>query len=202
MQTLDLIFYAFAATAVFAATMVVASNNPVRSALFLVLAFFAAAGMWMLTQAEFLSLILVLVYVGAVMTLFLFVIMMININVASMKQGFVRYLPFGLMIVSLLVFLMFVAIKPEHFVFEHLAKAKMHGADYSNTRELGMVLYTQYAYPFILAAVLLLVAIISAISLAFRGPQNCKTQSIPDQIKVRREDRVRLVKMKTDKKYI
>lgn len=190
-----LVFYAFAFTAVGAATMVVASGNPVRSALFLVLSFFACAGLWLLAHAEFLALVLILVYVGAVMTLFLFVIMMLNIDIVSVKSQFVRYLPLGIGVVALLVFLMLVAVRPENFAFSHLANAELHGPGYSNTKELGSVLYTNYAYAFEMAGVLLLVAIIAAISLSHRGPRNCKTQQPQMQIRVRREDRVRIVKM-------
>lgn len=194
-----LVFYAFAITAVGAATMVVTSSNPVRAALFLVLSFFACAGLWMLAHAEFLSLVLILVYVGAVMTLFLFVIMMLNIDHAAVKRQFVRFLPLGIGVVGLLVFLMLVAIRPENFAFAHLAAAKLHGPDYNNTKELGSVLYTNYAYAFEVAGVLLLVAIISAISLAHRGPRNCKTQQPQQQIRVRKEDRIRIVKMDAEK---
>jgi len=193
------IFYILAFITVFAGVMVVSNNNPVRCALYLVLAFFGSAGIWMLAEAEFLALILILVYVGAVMTLFLFVIMMLNIDVAAIRSHFVRYLPFGLGVVGLLTVLMFIAIKPEHFGLSHLTGPIQQPADYSNVKELGMVLYTTYALPFIVAGMLLLVAIISAISLVHRPPQQCKTQNPVEQIKVRREDRVRLVKMKGKK---
>lgn len=196
----NIIFYIFAFVAIAAAALVVTSSNPVRGVLALVLTFFASAGMWLIAHAEFLALVLILVYVGAVMTLFLFVIMMLNIDVVSMKKHFVRYLPVGLIVVGLLTTLMFVAVQPQHFNFAHLAAAPVHGADYSNTRALGMVLYTDYAYAFELAAVLLLIAIISAITLSHRGPRNCKTQKPADQMQVRRQDRVRLVKMAAEKR--
>jgi len=194
------IFYMFSLVAVLSAVKVVTSDNPIYSALSLVLTFFACSGLWMLAHAEFLSLILVLVYVGAVMTLFLFVIMMINIDMASAKKHFVKYLPYGLGVVGLLVFLMLAAIRPENFGFPHLTQAQLHGVDYSNTRELGLVLYTDYAYGFIMAGALLLVAIISAISLVHRPARECNTQNPVDQIKVRKEDRVRLVKIKAVKR--
>lgn len=200
MLTQQLLFYLFASITVFAGVMVVVANNPVRCALFLVLAFFTTAAIWMLAEAEFLALILILVYVGAVMTLFLFVIMMLNIDVASIQKRFVKYIPIGVLIVGVLTALMFIAIKPEHFGFAHLTQGGLHGPEYKNVEELGEVLYTQFAYPFILAAVLLLVAIISAISLVHRRPQNCKSQNVVDQIRVKRDDRVRLVKMKTEEK--
>lgn len=190
-----LIFYVFASVAISSGAMVVLGSNPVRSALFLVLCFFACAGMWLLAHAEFLALVLILVYVGAVMTLFLFVIMMLNIDVVTLKRQAIRYLPIGLGIVALLVFLMLAAIRPDNFDFMHLTNAQMQGPQYSNTKELGAVLYTNYAYAFEIAGMLLLVAIISAISLSHRGPRNCKTQKPQEQIRVRREDRVRIVSM-------
>ena len=192
------IFYLFSFIAIIAACMVVSSQNPVRSALSLVLCFFASSGLWMLAQAEFLSLILILVYVGAVMTLFLFVIMMLNIDFETIKKNSVRYLPYALMLVGLLLVLMLVAIQPEHFAFSHLTNAVAHGAAYSNAQELGAVLYTHYVLAFELAAVLLLIAIVAAIILTYRGPRECKTQKPEQQIRVKREDRVRLVKMKSE----
>jgi len=195
----QIIFYIFSLVAVASATTVVVSNNPVRSALFLVLTFFSCAGLWILAHAEFLALILILVYVGAVMTLFLFVIMMLNIDVVSMRRRFLRYLPIGVGILGLLIFLMIIAIRPENFTSAHLSKAMLQPADYSNVKELGYALYTNYALGFELAGVLLLIAIISAISLANRGPRDCKTQRPSAQIRVRKSDRIRLIKMKTEK---
>jgi len=179
---------------------VVVLNNPVRCALFLVLAFLASAGLWILAYAEFLALVLVLVYVGAVMTLFLFVIMMLNINIASTGRHFVRYLPFGLIVVGLLVLLIIIAISPENFDFAHLTQAGIKEAQLSNVASIGRVLYTEYVYAFELAAVLLLVAIVSAIALAHRGSRSSKTQNILKQLLVQRNERVRLVKMPAEKK--
>ena len=196
----QVIFYVFAFMAILSAGVVVTSRNPVISALFLVMTFFAMAGIWLLAHAEFLSLILVLVYVGAVMTLFLFVIMMLNIDVVTQTKGYMRYLPIGLGIVGLMVFLMIVAIAPAQFGFEHLPVQIAANATVSNTEQLGLVLYTDYVYAFEIAAVLLLVAIIAAICLVHQGPRNCKTQSPTDQIKVRREDRVRVLKMAAEKR--
>lgn len=200
MLTQQLIFYIFAATVVGSAIMVVVLNNPVRCALFLVLAFLASAGLWILAYAEFLALVLVLVYVGAVMTLFLFVIMMLDINIVSMRRHFVRYLPFGLIVVGLLVLLIVMAVRPEHFDFARLTQAVIKEAQLSNVASIGRVLYTEYVYAFELAAVLLLVAIVSAIALAHRGSQTNKTQSILKQLLVRRDERVHLVKMRAEKK--
>ena len=190
------LFFIFAGIAIFSALMVVTLNNPVRCALFLVLAFFASAGMWILAHAEFLALILVLVYVGAVMTLFLFVVMMLDIELESMKRHFVRYLPVGLFIVALLVALMIKAISPEHY---SIAGQVSSPTTLSNTEQLGMVLYTQYVYAFELAAVLLLIAIISAIALTNRAARNSKPQEVTKQIMTESKDRLRIVKMKATK---
>lgn len=194
----EIIFIAFAAIACISALLVITLNNPVRCVLNLVGVFLATAVLWMLAYAEFLALILVLVYVGAVMTLFLFVVMMLNIDIVSMRRHFVRYLPLGLIIVALLVTALLLAIKQSYPYLTHLTKAVSYGADYSNTAVLGSVLYTTYAYALELAAVLLIVAIIAAISLAHRRPQHCKTQDVVSQIKVNPKDRVRLVKMSAE----
>jgi NADH-quinone oxidoreductase subunit J len=197
MLVVHIIFYVFAALAVLSALVVVTVRNPVRSVLALVVTFFAMAGVWMLLSAEFLSLILLLVYVGAVMTLFLFVVMMLNVDVSGSKEGFTRYLPFGIFLVLLMVALMIVAFGPK---FGLMPIPAPHEADYSNITQLGSVLYTEYAYPFEISGVLLLAAIVAAISLAHRSPKRRKSQNIGEQLKVRREDRVRLVKMPSEKK--
>lgn len=173
----QIIFYCFAALLLLSALMVVISRNPVRSALFLVLAFFASAGLWILLQAEFLALILIVVYVGAVMTLFLFVVMMIDIDLAELKKGFVRYLPLGALVLAAMVALMILVLAQYHFGLFKQLHPTMHPANYSNIKALGSVLYTDYVYVFELAAVLLLIAIISAISMAHRGPRHRKTPS-------------------------
>ncbi|MBS0358630.1 MAG: NADH-quinone oxidoreductase subunit J [Proteobacteria bacterium] len=193
-----LIFYLFAGIAVLSAIMVIASNNPVRGVLFLVVTFIASSGMWMMAQAEFLSLILVLVYVGAVMTLFLFVVMMINIELTSQKRKFSYYLPFGAGIILLLVLMMLIALHPQYFSFGSMPSGVLPKG--ANTELLGKVLYTNYAYPFIVAGVLLLTAIIAAISLVHRRPRDCKSQQVTEQIKTRRELRVRIVNLPSEKK--
>jgi len=195
-----LLFYAFAAVIVFAAGMVITIRNPVHAALFLVLAFFASAGVWLLLEAEFLAITLVLVYVGAVMVLFLFVIMMLDINLTPLKEGFTRYLPVGVLISLVLILEMAMIVGPERFGLEAIADPAGHGPDYSNTKELGRLLYTTYVYPFEIAAVILVVAIIAAIVITLRPIRQSKYISPDKQVKVRREDRVRIVKMPAEKK--
>lgn len=175
-------------------------RNPVHAALFLVLAFFSSAAIWLLLEAEFLAITLVLVYVGAVMVLFLFVVMMLDINLTAIRDGFARYLPVGAAVALLMIVAMVFAVGPRYFGLEHVRAAARHPAGYSNTRELGAVLYTDYVYPFEIAAVILLVAIVAAIALTMRGRRQTKTQKPADQVAVRRGDRIRLVKMATEKK--
>lgn len=195
----QIVFYVFSALLLGSATMVVFSRNPVRAVLFLVLAFFASSVLWMLLQAEFLSLLLIFVYVGAVMTLFLFVVMMLHVDLSGVKDKFVRYLPF-----ALLVMIAFVGILVLLYnrLYSHDAAYSLQpvSADYSNVKEMGMLLYTIYVYPFELAAVILLVAMIGAITLAFYGRKpNTKSQRVADQLKATKKDRLRVVKMKVDK---
>lgn len=204
------IFYVFAGLAIASAFMVVTQNNPVRCVLFLVLTFFCFAVLWLLLKAEFLALILVLVYVGAVMTLFLFVVMMLDIETESIRSHFMRYLPFGLILVALLTGLLLIAL-PDNWHNNAVEKATtstgMGAQDYSdaaidivklsNTEEIGMVLYTDYVAAFELAAILLLVAIVSAITLAHRGDIRSKRQNVVKQIMTRKEDRVELISMKS-----
>lgn len=196
MTVLHVVFYTFSTIAILSGMMVIASNNPVRGALFLVLTFFAMASIWLLLQAEFLALILVLVYVGAVMTLFLFVVMMLQVNVVSLREGLVRY--WWLWAAPLILLVMGLTIKvisDSQFGLTSMPQPASFGMDYNNLTQLGMVLYTEYAYPFEIAAVLLLTAIIAAISLTHRPPKNRKSQNISDQINVKRQDRIRLVNL-------
>src|SRR3990167_6573022 len=167
---LQIIFYLFATIAVCSAVVVITVRNPVRSVLSLVVTFFAVSGIWMLLSAEFLSLILLLVYVGAVMTLFLFVVMMLSIDTEAKRSGFVRYLPFMAILVLLLLGLIITAVGPSYFGMAQMPLPKPESADFSNTQRLGMALYTYYAYPFEIAGLLLLAAIVAAITLAYRGP--------------------------------
>ncbi len=200
MTALQIIFYILSSFAIFSALMVVASSNPVRGALFLVLTFFCMAGIWLLLHAEFLALILLLVYVGAVMTLFLFVVMMLSVSRLSLKEGFVRYLPVNILVVLLIVGLMVIVISSDRFGLLQMPIPAAKGADYSNTARLGMQLYTHYAFPFEIAAVLLLTAIVAAITLTHNSRKKHKSQNVSAQIAVRREDRVRLVKMNSEPK--
>lgn len=199
MNIQQIIFWFFSVVLIGSGVMVVTARNPVRAVIFLVLAFITSAALWMMLQAEFLSLVLVFVYVGAVMTLFLFVVMMINIDLASLKQGFVRYLPLGVIVSAVLAGLILYVLTPKHFPTGVDTQLVMQPANYSNTKELGNVLYTEYVYPFEIAAAILLVAIVSAISLAFRGRQNSKSQNISEQIAVQKKDRYYVVNLRQKK---
>jgi NADH-quinone oxidoreductase subunit J len=191
----DYVFYALAAILLFAGLRVITTRNPVHAALFLVLAFFTAAGIWLLLQAEFLGIALVLVYVGAVMVLFLFVVMMLDINVDKLREGFWEYLPMAGFIGVLMVIEMAMVLGGKYFdTSDEISKP----LGYSNTAELGRVLYTDYLLPFELASVVLLVAIVAAIVLTLRDRQDSKSMNPADQVKVRRQDRVRIVSMQAE----
>jgi NADH-quinone oxidoreductase subunit J len=193
------LFYFFALILVFAGTMVILVKNPVHAALFLVLAFFTSAAVWMLLEAEFLAITLVLVYVGAVMVLFLFVVMMLDINITALRAGFARYFPLAGIVAALMVLAIRGMVGSKYFGLDRVAQPKPHPADYSNTRELGLALYTDYIYPFEVAGVILLVAIVAAITLTMRRRLQVKTQKPHEQMAVRRQDRVRLVKVPAEK---
>jgi len=191
-MTFELIlFYIFGAILLGAALAMISVRNPVHAALFLVLAFFTAAAIWLLLEAEFLAIVLVLVYVGAVMVLFLFVVMMLDINIARLREGFAEFLPAGLVVAAAMATVLTLVITR----FIAMEAPERAGADYSNTAELGAILYTEYVYPFEIAAVILLVAIVAAISLALRRRPDSKYVDPAAQVKVRRQDRVRLVSM-------
>lgn len=190
------VFYVFAAILVFAATMVITRKNPVHSALFLVLAFFTSAGIWLLAEAEFLAIVLVLVYVGAVMVLFLFVVMMLDIDIATMRAGFVKNLPLAVLIAVAMVIEIFLVIGSGSFGLDQFAAPPPLPADYNNTASLGNILYTEYMYPFEVAAVILLVAIIAAIGLTMRKRPETKYQDPSKQVRVKKdEDRITVLKM-------
>ena len=196
MSIVELLFYFFSLVLIGAAVGVITARNPVHCALFLVLAFFNSAVIWLLMEAEFLAIVLMLVYVGAVMVLFLFVVMMLDVNIAALREGFTKYAPLGILVAALVV----VEIGSVVWVKslggaapEAAASVAVEG--YSNTRALGELLYTKYLYPFELAAVLLLVAIVAAIALTMRHRVGLKAQDIAGQVAVRAKDRIRVVKM-------
>jgi len=193
-------FYCFSAILLFAALRVITARNPVHAALFLVLAFVSSAGIWMLLEAEFLAIVLVLVYVGAVMVLFLFVVMMLDINLDRLREGFWRYLPLGAVVALIMVAEMVIVLGGSYFGLDAMPAPPTVPAGYSNTKELGRLIYTDYAYPFELAAVLLLVAIVAAIALTMRRRRDTKYVDPAKQVAVRREDRVRLVSMPSEKR--
>ncbi len=190
-----IVFYIFAFSTVVTATAVVTVRNPVHAALFLVLTFFTSAIIWMTLEAEFLAISLVLVYVGAVMVLFLFVVMMLDINIARLREGFVKYLPLGVAVALIMLGLMLNVVTSDIFSIEAFSEPAAKATDYSNTKALGSVLYTDYVFAFEIAAVILLVAIIAAISLTMRKRTQTKYQNPSEQIKVRKADRLRIVKM-------
>ena len=191
------VFYALGTVLLVSGLLVITARNPVHGVLFLVLAFFTAAGIWLLLRAEFLAIALVVVYVGAVMVLFLFVVMMLDINLERVREGFWRNLPLALVVGGIMVIEMIAVLANRYYG----AVPRQVPPGYSNTKELGRVLYTQYAYAFEIAAVVLLVAIIAAIALTLRKRKDSRSQDPSAQVRVRREDRVRLVSMnaETDK---
>ncbi len=188
-------FYMFAVIVVLSAIGVITASNAVHSVMWLVACFIATSGLWLLMQAEFLAIVLVLVYVGAVMVLFLFVVMMLNVKNAPLREGFTRYLPIGGVIVLTLGIEFALIFLDGRFDLNHYPVPEAYPADYSNTRELGRILFTEYVLPFELAAVLLLVAIVAAIALTLRRREGTRHQDPVQQVKVRAKDRVRLVKM-------
>lgn len=194
------LFYVFAAVLLFAAFRVITARNPVHAALFLVLAFFQAAAIWILLKAEFLAITLVLVYVGAVMVLFLFVVMMLDINLDSMRKGFWKHFPLAGAVGAIIALEMSYVLMGGFREPPQGASVSVSGelaAQVSNTKELGKVLYSQYIYPLEIAAVILLVAIIAAIALTLRERKDSKRTNPADQVRVKSKDRVRLVKMKS-----
>jgi NADH-quinone oxidoreductase subunit J len=195
------LFYLFSAILVISALGVIASRNPVYSALALVMCFLTSAAIWLLLEAEFLAVVLVLVYVGAVMVLFLFVVMMLDINVAELRQGFTRFAWLGwITALAVIVEIAGVIWARGGLGLEVGRTSVPHAADYSNTLALGRILYTQYAYPLELAAMLLLVAIVAAIALTMRGRSGLKKQDVDAQVAVRSADRLRIIKMEAEKR--
>lgn len=191
------LFYVFAALLLFAAFRVITARNPVHAALYLVLAFFQAAAIWILLKAEFLAIALVLVYVGAVMVLFLFVVMMLDINLDGVRQGFWKHFPLAGTVGAIIALEMsYVLMGGFREPPKTSSVAGQIGAQVSNTKELGKVLYSEYLYPLEIAAVILLVAIIAAIALTLRERKDSKSQNPSEQVRVKRADRVTLIKMK------
>jgi NADH-quinone oxidoreductase subunit J len=192
----QIIFYCLASILLFASTMVVTVRNPVRAALFLILSFFTSAGVWLLLEAEFLALTLVLVYVGAVMVLFLFVVMMLDIDLSPLQERFTQYLPLAILVAALITIEMIAVLGASHFGLELVPPPTPLPADYSNTKEIGLLLYTIYVYPFEIASVILTVAIVAAITLTLREKKS-KSQNVGEQVKVKAKDRVRIVSMES-----
>lgn len=195
----DFVFYVLSFVLIASGLSVITSRNPVTAALSLVLAFFNAAGIWLLLQAEFLAIALVLVYVGAVMVLFLFVVMMLDINLDKLREGFWDYLPMAGFIGLLMMVEMVMVFKTKPL---NLAPISEPISNTSNTEMIGNTLYSNYALPFELAAVILLIAIVSAIALTLRDRKDSKKTNPTDQVDVKRQDRVRIVRMKSEEKYI
>ena len=191
----DIVFYTLAIILLFAALRVITTRNPVYAALHLVLAFFTAAGIWLLLEAEFLAIALVLVYVGAVMVLFLFVVMMLDINLDRLREGFWKALPVALPVGGLMAVEMVMIVGVRNFGADMVIAPAAKPADYSNTVALGRVLYTDYLLPFELASVVLLVAIVAAIALTLRDRKDTKSMDPAKQVLVKKADRLRIVKM-------
>ena len=193
-----LLFYLFALVLLFAALRVITARNPVHAALYLVLAFFQAAAVWLLLKAEFLAITLVLVYVGAVMVLFLFVVMMLDINVDSIRQGFWKHFPLAAGVGVVIALEMAAVLLGNVRVTEErpmLMTGALAGQDYSNTKILGVALYTHYLYPLQIAGVILLVAIIAAIALTLRERKDSKYTNPSEQVRVQARDRFEMVKL-------
>jgi len=191
----EVLFWVFASILTISALAMITVRNPVHAALLLVLCFFTSAAIWLLIEAEFLAVVLILVYVGAVMVLFLFVVMMLDINVEEVRKGLTRYALLGGLVAGVVVFEIVSVVWTRSLGIDVTAGAEPLPANYSNTAELGKLLYTQYVYAFELAAVLLLIAIVAAISLTMRKRAGLKQQNVAKQVAVRAEDRVRIIKM-------
>lgn len=191
----ELVFYFFSFIATLSALMVIISKNSVHSVLSLILCFFATGAIWLLLEAEFLALTLVLVYVGAVMVLFLFVVMMLDVELASIREGFTRHLPLGLCVAVLIIIGLVYAVASRNFGSSHFPIPEPHAASFSQVKSLGILLYSDYLYPFELAGVLLLVAIVAAISLTHREPRDKKVPKVSNQMQVQKADRLTILKM-------
>ncbi|MGD8378148.1 MAG: NADH-quinone oxidoreductase subunit J [Gammaproteobacteria bacterium] len=196
----QIIFYIFSGVLLGSALAVITSRNPVHSALFLVLAFFNMAVLWLLLHAEFLGIALVLVYVGAVMVLFVFVVMMLDINLTTLRSGFASYAPLGVLVAAIVVAEIGYVVWSRNLGLDFMMTAKGLPTEYSNTVAIGQVMYTDYVYPFEIASVILLVGIVAAIALTLRRREGTRHQDPAWQVKVRSQDRVRLVRMSPEEK--
>jgi NADH-quinone oxidoreductase subunit J len=196
----NLLFYVFAAVLVISALGVITARNPVHCALFLVVAFLNSAVIWLLLEAEFLAITLVVVYVGAVMVLWLFVVMMMDVDVEKLRQGFTRYAPVGALVALVVVAQIATVVYVRRLGLEDSVLTTPKPAGHSNTAELGYLLYTQYLWPFEIAAVILLVAIVAAITLTMRRRPGQKVQDVAQQVAVRAKDRIRVVKMDAERR--
>jgi NADH-quinone oxidoreductase subunit J len=194
-----ILFYAFSAVLVGAALGVILARNPVHAVLFLVLCFFNSAVLWLLIEAEFLAIVLVLVYVGAVMVLFLFVVMMLDVNIEKLREGFMKHAPLGILVALIVIVELYYVLWVRRLGLDVTGGTAPLPEHYSNTGQIGAVLYTEYVYPFQLAAVVLLIAIIAAIALTMRERPGHKVQDISKQVAVRSQDRVRIVQMPTER---
>ena len=199
MSLYQILFYVFASVAVIAAIRVVTVRNPVHAALFLVLTFFSTALVWVLMEAEFLGIVLLLVYVGAVMVLFLFVVMMLDVNIAPLREGFIKNLPVGVFVALVMIVELALILGPASFGLDIYPPPEPAAAQTGNTLAIGQVLYTKFVYPFEIAAFILLVAIVAAIALAHRRRPGVHYQDIDAQVRVRAEDRVRIADLDADK---
>ncbi|WP_300451323.1 NADH-quinone oxidoreductase subunit J [Accumulibacter sp.] len=199
MEFKTFVFYFLSAILVFAGLRVITARNPVHAALFLVLAFFTASGVWVLLQAEFLAMALVLVYVGAVMVLFLFVVMMLDINLDRLREGFWSYLPLGSIIALLMVAEMGMVLGGNYLGFLE-SGVRQTAADESNVQAVGRLMFTEYVYPFELASVILLVGIVAAVALTQRGRRKNKAVNPSQQVFVKARDRVRVLQMPAEKR--
>lgn len=196
----DFVFYSLASVAIIAALGVITLRNPVHSALFLVLVFVTSSGLWLLLEAEFLAIALVLVYVGAVMVLFLFVVMMLDINLDRLREGFWKWFPFGAILALIMTVEMGMVFMSKQFGSEVVKTPDAKLIDYSNTKELGLLIYTEYVYAFELAAVILLVAMIAAIAITLRYRTDKKSPDVSRQVAVSRDERLKVISMPAERK--
>jgi len=200
MNLQDFVFYSLASVAVIAALGVITLRNPVHSALFLVLVFVTSSGLWLLLEAEFLAIALVLVYVGAVMVLFLFVVMMLDINLDRLREGFWKWFPFGAILALIMTIEMGMVFMSRQFGSEVIKNPEPKLVDYSNTKELGQLIYTEYVYAFELAAVILLVAMVAAIAITLRYRTDKKSPDVSKQVAVSRDERLKIISMSAERK--